>query len=77
MLQALRFWPVRRYPWGTCQVQLSSHSDMGALKRLLFESAFEELKAVTEARYYAAREAAIAVPPAGSAPVVDRDAQSR
>ena len=77
MLHTLRFWPVRRYPWGTCQVQLSSHSDMGLLKRLLFETAFEELKAVTEARYYAAREAAFAVPAAGNAAVGERDTQSR
>lgn len=28
------------------------HSDVGALKRLLFEEGYEELKAATEERYY-------------------------
>ncbi|BDA49236.1 probable Septin-7 [Coccomyxa sp. Obi] len=47
-----RFWPVRRYPWGTCEALSSVHSDVGALKRLLFEEGYEELKAATEERYY-------------------------
>ncbi len=47
-----RFWPVRKYPWGTCEALSSVHSDVGALKRLLFEEGYEELKAATEERYY-------------------------
>ncbi|EIE24975.1 hypothetical protein COCSUDRAFT_83668 [Coccomyxa subellipsoidea C-169] len=47
-----RFWPVRKYPWGTCEALSSVHSDVGALKRLLFEEGYEELKAATEDRYY-------------------------
>lgn len=58
-------------------MQRSSHSDMGLLKRLLFEIAFEELKAITEARYYMAREQAFAVPPAGCAPMSAPHAESR
>ena len=50
-----RFWPVRKYPWGTCEALSSVHSDVGALKRLLFEEGYEELKAATEQRYYAYR----------------------
>ena len=46
----------------------SSHSDMGLLKKLLFEVAFEELKAGTEARYYAAREQALTPSRAAGAP---------
>jgi len=33
-----RFWPVRRYPWGNCEALSSVHSDLPALKRLLFEA---------------------------------------
>lgn len=47
-----RFWPVRKYPWGTCEALSSVHSDVGALKRLLFEEGYEELKGATEERYY-------------------------
>ena len=32
-----RFWPVRKYPWGTCEAMSSRHSDLAALKKLLFE----------------------------------------
>jgi septin family protein len=34
----------------------SNHSDLPALKSLLFECCFEGLKAGTEARFYSARE---------------------
>ncbi|KAK9831503.1 hypothetical protein WJX81_003303 [Elliptochloris bilobata] len=47
-----RFWPVRRYPWGNCEALSSVHSDLPALKRLLFEVGFEDLKAATDQRYY-------------------------
>jgi len=50
-----RFWPVRKYPWGTCEALSSVHSDVGALKRLLFEEGYEEVKAATEERYYSFR----------------------
>lgn len=32
-----RFWPVREYPWGSCEALSSQHSDLAALKKLLFE----------------------------------------
>jgi septin family protein len=51
-IRVRRFWPVRVYPWGTCEALSSVHSDVGALKRLLFEEGYEELKACTEQRYY-------------------------
>lgn len=50
-----RFWPVRRYPWGTCEALSSSHSDLPALRALLFEAGYEELKGLTETRYLAYR----------------------
>ena len=31
-----RFWPVRAYPWGRCESLLAAHSDLPALRRLLF-----------------------------------------
>ena len=52
---ACRFWPVRKYPWGTCEALSSTHSDAGALKRLLFEDGYEELKRKTNKRYFAYR----------------------
>lgn len=55
VVRARRFWPVRKYPWGTCEALSSVHSDVGALKRLLFEEGFEELKEKTEQRYYSFR----------------------
>jgi len=55
-----RFWPVRTYEWGTVQALATPHSDLPLLKRLLFEAGASELKAATEARYYAARESALA-----------------
>eukprot|EP00887_Chlorella_sp_A99_P000696 scaffold5.g696.t1 len=50
-----RFWPVRRYPWGSCEALLSTHSDLSALRRLLFETAYNEIKDHTEHRYHAFR----------------------
>ena len=52
---ACRFWPVRKYPWGTCEALSSAYSDVGALKRLIFEEGYEELKMETDKRYYAYR----------------------
>ena len=51
-----RFWPVRNYPWGTCEALSSVHSDLAALKRLLFEVMYEDFKQQTEARYYKFRQ---------------------
>lgn len=51
-----RFWPVRKYPWGSCEALSSEHSDFAALKKLLLETSFEELKEATEKRYYKFRE---------------------
>lgn len=53
------FWPVRVYPWGRCEALSSQHSDLAALKKLLFEVSYEELKARTEQRYYEYRERAL------------------
>lgn len=50
------FWPVRRYPWGTCEALRSTHSDLTCLKKLLFEVGYEELKGETERRYYGFRK---------------------
>ena len=55
-LLSCRFWPVRKYPWGTCEALSSEHSDFAALKKLLLETSFEELKEETERRYYRFRE---------------------
>ena len=52
MVHGLRFWPVRKYPWGTCEALSSTHPDVGALKRLLFEEGYEELKRSQQERYY-------------------------
>ena len=38
----------------------SIHSDVSLLKSLLFENAYEDLKALTEARYYSYRDKAYA-----------------
>ncbi len=46
---------MRKYPWGTCEALSSTHSDVGALKRLIFEEGYEELKSETDKRYYAYR----------------------
>ena len=47
---------MRKYPWGTCEALSSEHSDFAALKKLLLETSFEELKEATERRYYRFRE---------------------
>jgi septin family protein len=51
-----RFWPVRKYAWGSCEAMSSVHSDLAALKKLLFEVAYTDLKRGTEERYYRFRE---------------------
>ena len=53
--------PVRSYPWGVAEALHSTNSDMLALKRLLTELSFEDLKARTEARYYKYRTSRIAL----------------
>nr|BAD42341.1 CDC10 cell division cycle 10 homolog [Nannochloris bacillaris] len=47
-----RFWPVRRYPWGKCESLLTAHSELPILRRLLFETAYWELKANTDKEYH-------------------------
>ncbi|PSC73238.1 septin-7-like isoform X11 [Micractinium conductrix] len=47
-----RFWPVRKYPWGSVEAMLAQHSDLPVLRRLLFESGYVELKEATEARFH-------------------------
>ncbi len=49
---ACRHWPVRSYPWGTAEALRSKHSDVLALRRLLFELSFDTLKRRTDDRYY-------------------------
>jgi len=46
-----RFWPVRRYPWGRCESLLTAHSELPVLRRLLFETAYWELKENTDKEY--------------------------
>ncbi|CAL5223918.1 g6516 [Coccomyxa viridis] len=46
-----RHWPVRSYPWGKAEALCSLHSDVPALKRLLLELSFDDIKACTEASY--------------------------
>ena len=53
---AHRFWPIRSYDWGNCEALSSRHSDLSALKKLLFEVVFEELKEHTEQRYHKFRQ---------------------
>ena len=48
-------WPVRQYSWGKCEALLSDHSDLVALRKLLFETGFWELKEATERAYHAFR----------------------
>ena len=55
-----RHWPVRSYPWGVAEALHSTHSDMLALKRLLIELSFEDLKARTEKWYYQCRASHLA-----------------
>jgi len=55
-LGTCRFWPIRSYDWGNCEALSSRHSDLPALKKLLFEVMFEELKEHTEQRYHTFRQ---------------------
>ncbi|KAI7840484.1 hypothetical protein COHA_005785 [Chlorella ohadii] len=50
-LEVGRFWPVRKYPWGSVEAMLTQHSDLPVLRRLLFEAGYCELKDGTEARF--------------------------
>ena len=43
---------MRSYPWGTAEALRSKHSDVLALRRLLFELSFDSLKRRTDDRYY-------------------------
>lgn len=51
-LEVGRFWPVRKYPWGSVEAMLSQHSELPVLRRLLFETGYCELKEATEARFH-------------------------
>ena len=46
---------MRKYPWGVCEALSSAYSDVGALKRLIFEGGYEERKMETGKRDYAYR----------------------
>lgn len=50
-----RFWPVREYNWGTCEVKRTDHSDFAVLRRLLFELGYHAIRKETARRYYAYR----------------------
>ena len=71
LLCVLRFWPVRTFPWGKCEAMSSIHSDASLLKSLLFEHAYEDLKALTEARYYNYRDKAYATAAAARQTIPD------
>lgn len=61
MFALCRHWPVRSYPWGMAEALRSKHSDVLALKRLLFElSSFDSLKRRTDDRYYTFRSQKLA-----------------
>ncbi len=47
---------MRQYDWGTCETMSSEYSDVAALKRVLLEEGFWELKALTEWRFHAFRQ---------------------
>lgn len=49
---ACRHWPVRNYPWGFAEALNSAHSDAPALKRLLIELSFDDLKKITDHTFY-------------------------
>jgi septin family protein len=51
-MSGCRHWPVRSYPWGVAESLNSAHSDVPALKRLLIELSFDDLKKITDDRYY-------------------------
>eukprot|EP00884_Botryococcus_braunii_P007002 jgi/Botrbrau1/16302/Bobra.0066s0071.1 len=52
-----RSWPIRQYPWGSVEVLNRAHSDVPALKNLVFALGYENLKLNTETRYLAYRQA--------------------
>jgi septin family protein len=58
-----RFWPVRPFPWGTAEGMFREHSDVPALKQLLFASSYTPLKNATEQRYYQYRRDRLLAPP--------------
>ncbi len=58
-------------PMGKCEAMSSIHSDVSLLKSLLFESAYEDLKALTEGRYYTYRDNAYATAAAARQPIPD------
>ena len=39
---------MRSYPWGTAEALSSSHSDVPALKRLLIELSFDDIKVLEQ-----------------------------
>ena len=43
---------MRKYPWGAGEAMLSAHSNLPALRKVLFETGYWELKEATEARYH-------------------------
>ncbi|CAN0296344.1 unnamed protein product [Ectocarpus sp. 6 AP-2014] len=45
--------PARRYPWGTCRVMETTHSDNTYLQCLLLEVGFQDMKDEMKARYRA------------------------
>lgn len=45
-----RHWPVRSYPWGKAEALCSSHSNVPALKRLLMELSFDDIKVLFSIR---------------------------
>lgn len=44
-------YPIRNYPWGTCESLRSEHSDLGLLQGLIFESGFRDLKRKSKELY--------------------------
>lgn len=67
-----RHWPVRSYPWGTAEALRSKHSDVLALRRLLFELSFDSLKRRTNDRYYKFRAEQLNSPSKATAGVHSR-----
>lgn len=48
---------MRQYPWGLVEVLNRAHSDVPALKNLVFALGYEAFKVDTETRYLAYRKA--------------------
>ncbi|KAK3281959.1 hypothetical protein CYMTET_10278 [Cymbomonas tetramitiformis] len=44
-------YPIRNYPWGTCESLHSEHSDLGLLQDLIFERGFRPLKRKSKELY--------------------------